>query len=197
MATIYPFRREAQRIEEETTSYVGMVVFLASWAIMFAGLLFAYGYLRLRAPHWPPVGFPRLPLALPSLATIVLLGSSVVLHLALQANRQEKFTEVRRYLLATVALGALFLVLQVSVWLSLWQEGLRLRSGTYGAAFYMLTIFHALHVLCGVGVLAWLGRLAKTQALGLRRHTTLLMASMFWHFVDVVWVAMFFTVYLL
>src|SRR3954466_5482578 len=73
MATVVELRPRAR---EDFTSSLGMLIVLASWAMMFAGLFFAYGYARSKALVWPPVGSPALPIALPALNTVVLLASS-------------------------------------------------------------------------------------------------------------------------
>src|SRR5262245_23024964 len=75
--------------EQATTGYLGMVVFLGSWAMMFAAVFFVYAVLRLRAPSWPPYGAARLPLGLPAVNTLVMLGSSLALHQALRGLRRE------------------------------------------------------------------------------------------------------------
>src|SRR5688572_24518481 len=73
MATVARLRPRAR---EEFTASLGMVIFLASWAMMFAALFFAYAVVRSRALSWPPPGIPALPVALPALNTLVLLASS-------------------------------------------------------------------------------------------------------------------------
>jgi cytochrome c oxidase subunit 3 len=172
-----------------------MVVFLGSWAMMFAAIFFAYAALRLRSPSWPPFGAIPLPLAIPTLNTLVLLASSGTLHLALRALRRHDIDLFRWWSLATLTLGTAFLALQLLVWLDLWESGLQLRSGVYGSIFYVMTAFHALHVVVGLGFLIWL------TAPALRRNARpfgtvpVKLASMFWHFVDVVWVLMFLAVY--
>ena len=76
------------RASEEYTSALGMTIFLASWAMMFCALFFAYGYTRTRASEWPPPELPRLPLALPAFNTVVLLASSVTFAWGLRVLRR-------------------------------------------------------------------------------------------------------------
>ena len=142
--------------ERQFTDHVGMIVFLASWAMMFGALFFLLAGLRLRAPTWPPPG-PRLPVLLPALATAVLAGSELVLMRVTAALRRREVGRIVPGLLATLALGLLFLGLQTITWVSVWNAGLRHDSGAYGSLFYCLTVFHALHVVVGLGLLA--GRL--------------------------------------
>jgi cytochrome c oxidase subunit III len=190
--TRFPVPEESRR-----TSFVGMVMALASWTMLFAALFFAYAVLRLHAPEWPPDGLAPLPKALPAANTLVLLASSVLLHFGTRAEAEEKPGAFRRGLLGTLALGSLFLALQLAVWIPLWRSGFRIDTGTYGSVFYALTVFHALHVLAGLVALAGLlpGALAGRYISG--RSSAVRLRAMFWHFVDAVWVVLFVAVYLL
>jgi cytochrome c oxidase subunit III len=167
----------------ERTSLLGMVMFMAAWAMLFAGLFFAYGILRLRATAWPPADLPRLPLALPSAATALLALSS----LALESARKSR--GVRRVALAA-ALGAGFLALQAIVWRDMILGGLRPPLGPYASVFFGLTAFHALHVVVGLGALGWMVVRGKVGALALR------LWALYWHMVGVIWAVMFVVVYL-
>lgn len=175
-----------------------MVMALASWTMLFVALFFSYAVLRLNAPAWPPDGLAPLPRALPFLNTLVLLASSALLHRGTRPEAEETPGMLRRALLGTMALGGLFLALQLAVWIPLWQRGFRIdNTGSYGSIFYGLTVFHALHVLAGLFALAVLlpGAFKGRHTSG--RSSAVRLSAMFWHFVDVVWVVMFVAVYLL
>src|SRR5512144_2951674 len=73
--------------EDEVTSYVGMVIFLGSWAMMFAALFFSYAVVRAHAPAWPPPDLPPLPIVLPGLNTLVIAASSAAVALGVRAHR--------------------------------------------------------------------------------------------------------------
>jgi heme/copper-type cytochrome/quinol oxidase subunit 3 len=178
----------------DTTSFVGMAIFLGAWAMTFAALFFAYFDVRIAARAWPDVAVTA-PLGLPALNTLVLVGSSVTLMLGLRAVRAADPAALRRWLVVTLALGTAFVALQVVVWRQLLGEGLRWDSGQYGSIFYLLTGFHALHVLVGlVGLLTLLpGALAGRFTV--QKHARVRNWAMFWHFVDAIWVVMFFTLY--
>jgi len=177
------------------TAYLGMVVFLASWTMMFAGLLFGYGLVRSRAPVWPPLDQPPLPLLLPGLNTAVAAGSSAALLVALRSFRGGRARTGARALALAAALGAAFLALQARVWAALWADGLHLDTGPYASAFYALTGFHALHVLVGVASLAWLAARAARRAYGPDHHLPVRLWSMYWHFVGAVWLVIYLAVY--
>jgi heme/copper-type cytochrome/quinol oxidase subunit 3 len=159
----------------ERTALMGMAIFVASWAMLFAALFFAYGLTRVRALAWPPADLPRLPLALPALATLLLASSSAALH--------------RRRTGLAAALSAVFLVAQAIVWRQMYLGGLRPDAGAYSSFFFTLTMFHALHVLVGLGALTWLA--LRPRPLSLRLWT------IYWHMVGIIWGAMFLLVYVI
>jgi heme/copper-type cytochrome/quinol oxidase subunit 3 len=97
-----------------------------------------------------------------------------------------------RALAATAALGTLFIVLQTVVWAGLWREGLVPSAGAFGSVFYAFTVFHALHVLVGLAAMAWLSFCAhrgEATRIGVR------LWGWYWHFVGVLWGALYLTVY--
>jgi cytochrome c oxidase subunit 3 len=195
MVDVVPIRHP--RRPKDVTAYVGMVIFLGGWAMMFAGLFFAYAIVRVKAESWPPPGENALPIALPLVNTLVLVASSVTLALSLKAARAARPLAVKWYLAASLALGALFCGMQFVVWRKLFLEGLKPDSGIYGSVFYGLTCFHALHVLVGLVGLCTLLPRALRGKFTVKDHTPIRMWGMYWHFVDVVWVLMFVTVYVI
>ena len=145
---------------------LGMAIFLGTWVMLFAALLLAYAVVRAQAPAWPPAGLPRLPRALPGLATLVLVASSVLLRTGWVGG-------------ATV-LGGVFVALQAILWRVALVAGLLPATGAYASVFYALTIFHALHVAVGMVLLAVL-----------RGATGLRLAALFWDFVTIAWVVIY------
>lgn len=195
--TVTPAPRSARSERaRETTALLGMTVFLASWAMLFASLFFAYGLLRARAPHWPPPDLPPPPRLLPALATLLLASSSLALHQARAAIRAGARAAPR--IAGAALLGAGFLAIQLAVWRGLSAAGLALASGSYASVFYGLTFFHALHVGVGVLALAWLAaRAARTGGTTISSSPTpLRLWSLYWHGVALVWGLMFVTLYL-
>jgi cytochrome c oxidase subunit III len=187
-------RYRLRRTDDEVTSYIGMVIFLGSWAMMFAALFFAYGMVRVRAPMWPPPDQPALPILVPGLNTAVIAGSSAAVALAVRAHALGRHRRASLGLALGAGLGALFLALQAVVWVGVWRAGLLPSGGPYPSVFYALTAFHALHVLVG---LAALGLLAiRAQAAQGATRSAVRLWGMFWHFVGVVWGAIYVAVYL-
>jgi cytochrome c oxidase subunit III len=194
MGTVVELRPHAK---EEFTSSLGMIIFLASWAMMFSALFFAYGFVRTQAVTWPPVGAPALPLGLPALNTVLIVISSFTFTHGLAALRRGKRGVFQQMVAVTFALGALFLGLQISVWISLAKAGLHFSTGIYGSVFYGLTTIHALHVVAGLLILLWVFLRSLRGTYSEHNHINVRLCTMFWHFVDAVWVLMFVTLYVL
>ena len=194
-ATITPIPSSRGTLSRDFTAYLGMVIGLIVFGMLFAALFFAYGVVRIDAPVWPPAGETRLPIALPFVNTMVLLASSASAFMAARAVRDRR--PAWRWLVETLVLGAVFLGLQFVVWRGVWLSGLRPSSGIYGSVFYALTAIHAVHVLAGmIALLVMLvPALRREGGLNERQRRAVGLCSMFWHFVDVVWVLMFFAVY--
>jgi cytochrome c oxidase subunit III len=171
---------------------VGVVVWLASELMFFAGLFAAYFTLRSINDPWPPAG-ADLPVARTAVATVVLVASSGVMHLAVVAAKRGDSRAACRWLGVTALMGAVFLGNQV---LEYAEAPFRIDEHSYGSAFYLMTGFHGLHVMGG---LVFIGAVAAVIAGRSRAPTpmTVEVCAYYWHFVDVVWVAMFATVYLL
>ena len=193
-APVLPIR---PAIERRRTSFVGMVMALASWTMLFASLFFAYAVLRLRADSWPPEGARALPKLLPGLNTLVLLASSVVLRFGIRPEAEDRPGALFSALKAAIALGSGFLALQFGVWVPLWRSGFTFASGIYGSVFYGLTTLHALHVAAGLVALACPLPAARRGAYLSGRQNAVRLTAMFWDYMDVIWLLMFVTIYLI
>src|SRR5579883_2433929 len=119
-------------VRKPFTSYIGMIIFLASWGMLFGSLFFSYALLRVESPLWPPPGILRLPRVLPGINTLILLASSFTIQAALQAARRNRSQAIVPYLLYTFGLGVIFLGLQLWIWRSVWLAGLHIDSALYG-----------------------------------------------------------------
>ena len=194
MGKVVPYR--PPRAREEATARIGMVIFLASWAMLFAALLLAYAFVRARSEAWPPPGLTRLPRLLPLANTVVLALSSACLEYGLREVRRARAQVLEHSLLATFVLGVLFLGLQALLWGVLARGGLRLDSGAYASVFYGLTWIHALHVAVGLVGLVRMARGAMAGEYNAVWHLPVRLWAMYWHFVGVVWVVMFVSIFL-
>lgn len=183
----------------QRTAVFGMTIFLASEAMLFAGLIAGYLVLRLSSSAWPEdPTLPALPILLTGINTVFLISSSVTYHAAEVAVKKGKSGLV--WLLVTVLLGSLFLGIQAYEWYHLYDHGEGIwfnRGGAYGSTFFVLTGFHGLHVFLGVMMIlfAFLRQLGGAYTAG--SHTYLVLTGMYWHFVDVVWLFLYTVLYLI
>ncbi len=178
---------------------LGMLLFITSEVMFFAGLFAAYFNVRASAPVWPPADMQDklhlFPFVLP--ATIILIASSGVVQLGVWSIRKGDRTGFTRGIALTLVMGIAFLVLQFSDYIVLYSEGLKLDSGAYGSTYYTLTGFHMAHVLAGTIMLAVVLYRGMTGQFSARHHDAVEATSLYWHFVDVVWIALFSILYLL
>ncbi len=181
--------------QDKTTSQVGMILALVSFTMMFAALFYSYGLLRIRSISWPPPGVPQAPIVVPSIITVLIGISSVALERGRKALAVGDLQRFGRYAIASMVLGGLFIGLQAGVWVQMWDAGLTLVVGPYASLFYFLTLFHALHVLAGLGLLLWMYVAVPRSASPVVRGSRAQLASMFWHFVGAIWVVIFTLVY--
>jgi cytochrome c oxidase subunit 3 len=180
-----------------SSSLLGMVLFIASEVMFFGGLFGAYFTLRTAAPQWPPPGTPELNKLYALGLTATLVSSSVTMQLGVFAIRRNDQKWLVRWLAVTLVLGALFLSGQGYEYHKLFTEGMTLRSGVFGSTFFTLTGFHGAHVFGGATFIVIVLLRARAGQFTARYHDTVEMASYYWHFVDVVWLGLVTTIYLL
>ena len=182
---------------------LGMLLFITSEVMFFGGLFAAYFSLRANAPQWPPVNpatqevfhLAIFPFVGP--ATVLLILSSVTCQVAVWGIRRDDRTAFLRAMTVTVVLGIIFLGMQIIDYTALGAEGLTLASGTYGTTYYTLTGFHGAHVFGGVIMLAVVLYRGMAGQFSSRHYDAVEAASLYWHFVDVVWILLFSLLYLL
>jgi cytochrome c oxidase subunit III len=180
-----------------SSSLLGMVLFIASEVMFFGGLFGAYFTIRGAAAQWPPEGTPRLETWYAAILTIVLVSSSVTMQLGVWAIRRNDQRKLVLWLAASLILGATFLAGQAYEYSTLIEEGMTLSSGVFGSTFFTLTGFHGAHVAGGAAFILIVLLRARSGQFTARYHDTVEMASYYWHFVDVVWLGLFSTIYLL
>jgi len=176
-----------------------MWIFIVTDALLFSGLLCAYGFLRMASVSPWPKQTEVFSIPFIALMTFILITSSATMGSAVGASKLGDRKATLRYLILTIIGGAAFLCCQAYEWTHLIHQGARLTSnpwGTpiFGAAFFVLTGFHGSHVLSGLIILIvtftrW--SLRKTPSQGVE------MAGLYWHFVDLVWIFLFPVLYLL
>ncbi len=190
-----PFR-ESPRPPVIDIARLGMVIFLGSETMLFAGFVAAFLVFRLGAPVWPPPFQPRLPVGVTGLNTAVLLLSGYTMWRALRAIRQGDRVGLTKGLVQTGLLGVTFLGVQGYEWWRLLEFGLTAPSGVYGGTFYALIGAHAVHVF---GAVIWLSIVLIWTARGwytAQSHTGLSVLAMYWTFVVALWPILYTLVYL-
>ncbi len=178
---------------------LGMMLFIASEVMFFAALFAAYFNAKATLPVFPPEGTEFLdPIGIPLIATIVLLVSSVTMQWGTSRIRKGDRTGLNRAVAVTLVLGLIFLVMQAyDYYVLITEDDFGIDSGVYGTLFYTLTGFHGAHVIGGViGLVVILSRGVAGQFTR-RHHVAVEAVHYYWHFVDVVWVLLFLTIYVL
>jgi heme/copper-type cytochrome/quinol oxidase subunit 3 len=175
---------------------LGVKLGIASEVMLFGAFFAAYFVVRSDAGVWPPesVGLERPEILLPALNTLFLVSSSVTMQLGVRAAGRNDRGRLLRWLAITLGLGFVFLCIQAYEYAT---NGFGLRDGTFGSTFYTLTGFHGGHVLVGLAFIAIVANRARRGLVSAERHTAVEAASYYWHFVDVVWLFLFSTVYVL
>jgi cytochrome c oxidase subunit 3 len=176
-----------------------MLLFIASEIMFFAALFGAYFNVKATAAAWPPEGTDFInPIPLPTIVTIILVSSSFTMQWGIWRIRKGDRKGMNRAIAVTILLGVIFLCLQVYDYYNLvTNENFGINSGVYGTLFYTMTGFHGAHVLGGViGMSVILSRGMQGQ-FSAKHHVAVEAVSAYWHFVDIVWVALFSTIYLL
>lgn len=186
---------------------VGTIVWLSSELMFFAGLFAMYFTLRGEASAEWATSTPLLNVPFALANTSILVASSFTAQAGVlaaeryQRRRTGPLWNVRswgmhEWFITTYIMGSLFIAGQVFEYTELIHEGLTISSSPYGSVFYLTTGFHGLHVLGGlIAMLFVLGRSFVAKKFGTVEATTTIVVSYYWHFVDVVWVALFFIIY--
>ena len=170
----------------------GFIIFLCSESVIFLAFFSGYAILKLSALNWLPPGVDGLEWRTPLINTAVLVSSSGTIVLAEHFKGKEKLWLFRVFWLLTMAMGSYFLYGQAVEWSGL-QFGFT--SGTFGGTFYLLTGFHGLHVATGIFLMGLM--LVKSFLPGnyVGGEQGVQATSLFWHFVDVIWIVLFLLIY--
>jgi len=168
----------------EGHSVWAMPIFIMAEALLFIGFFAAYWVMRLSAPEWPPAGTPEMPLFIPLIMTVLLVSSSMTIHFAEHKMEHNDNGGFLTWLVLTIILGATFLGMSGYEWSELFHEGFNPKTNAYSTSFFSITGFHGSHVLVGLGMFicvlipAFAGKMSKPLVKA---------TSMYWHFVDIVW----------
>jgi cytochrome c oxidase subunit 3 len=189
-----PEAHESSRIDRQT---LGILLFIVSEVMLFGAFFASYFFLRVVVDpaSWPPEEF-QLPKAVAGVNTAILVSSSFTMHFALEGIRRNNHAALKLGLVATWLLGATFLFIQINEYIHI---GFSARDGAFGSIFYGLTGLHGAHVFLGLALLtianirAFRGHFGPAAS----DHLGVEVPGIYWHFVDVMWIIVYTTVYIL
>jgi len=196
MSASYPpnVRLIAEEHEPRAVSngVLGMLLFVITEIMFFAGMISAFSIVRASSAIWPPPDQPRLPLEETAFNTLALLASGALLVWTQRRFAQHR-SSARVPLIASIALGTFFVVFQGFEWASMLAQGLTLTSSTLGSFFYLIVGMHGIHAIVAVGLLL---RIWKRLERGWLQPSQLASAAVFWYFVVAAWPVIYWQVYL-
>ena len=172
-----------------------MLLFIASEIMLFGSFFTIYFFVRVVADpaEWPPEGF-HLPVFVAGVNTVILLTSSFTMHWALQAIKRGSRAGLQAGLVLTLALGLTFLLTQIREYSRI---GFSPQDGAFGSVFYGLTGLHGAHVFVGLTLLTFATIRAFRGHFTAEDHWGVEIPGIYWHFVDVMWIVVYTTVYIL
>ena len=177
---------------------MGMWIFIIVVAMVFAATILGYIVVRLN-PHmqvpWRSSSDASLPYTL-LVSTLVLFASSATLHQCLKCAKRDDTKGCTRFASVTYWLGFLFVLLQGEAWWSMWMRHVNIDANLYAWTFYVLTALHVLHIIGGLFALGVVTRNANEGLYSAARHNGIVLCAMYWHSLDVIWVALYATLWL-
>jgi cytochrome c oxidase subunit 3 len=178
------------------TILVGIYLFLASEAMLFGSFFAAYYFARVAGDHgdaWPPEGM-KLPVYLALLNTIILVTSSFTVHWAMQSIKRDNRAGLISGLGLTFLLGLTFIVIQGREYTRL---GFAPKDNAFATTFFGLTGLHGLHVFVGLNLLLYAFIRSVRGHYSSKHHHGVEVPGIYWHFVDVMWIIVYVTVYVI
>lgn len=190
-----PPANQSSRVEPPV---LGMLLFIISEIMVFGAFFTAYFFIRVvQGEEWFPFDEFHLPKGIAGINTAILLSSSVTIHLALIAVRKGNRGAAKLWMTITTLLGAIFLGVQINEYRVLTHEGITPQAFAQGTIFYSLTGLHGAHVLIGLILLLMVTVRVYRGHFTPENHLGFEVPGIYWHFVDVMWVIVYSTVYLL
>jgi cytochrome c oxidase subunit 3 len=181
----------SSRVEAQ---FLGMMLFIISEVMLFGAFFTAYFFIRVASnADWPAAG-EELPKLIAGVNTAILISSSFTMHWALEGARNENRNALRAGILTTFLLGLTFLTVQVNEYVHI---GFAPHDNAQGTIFYGLTGLHGAHVFIGLTLLAFATIRAFRGHFTAKEHRGIEVPGIYWHFVDVMWIFVYSTVYLL
>ncbi len=180
---------------DRDVSQLGMLIALGSWTILFTTLFFGYIVLRVQAAGWYYPRLNELPFRYAFINTLIILTASFSYDRGVRAAKSRSMEGLRNQLVITLGLGVFFLLMQMTLWTILTKDGLTVRSSTAGSLIYLLTGFHAVHIVGGLTALSWVLFQVFKGKVTVDQYLSVDLVGYFWHFLAAVWVIMFITIF--
>lgn len=186
-----PEAHNSSTVDRQT---LGMLLFIISEIMVFGGFFTAYFFIRIvNGNPWPAEG-EELPKLIAGFNTLVLLSSSLTMHWALEAAKRGNRRAMKVGMLATLLLGSAFLAIQINEY---WHLGFAPYNSAQASVFYGLTGLHGAHVFVGLTLLLFTTIRVFKGHFSPESHRGIEVPGIYWHFVDVMWVIVYTTVYLI
>jgi cytochrome c oxidase subunit 3 len=186
-----PPAHQSSRVKPQ---FLGMYLFIISEVMVFGAFFTAYFFIRVvTGAQWPAAG-TELPKLIAGVNTCILVSSSFTIHWALECARKGNRFGLQAGMLTTFLLGATFLFIQVNEYVHI---GFSPQDSAQGTIFYGLTGLHGAHVFIGLTLLAMVTVRAFRGHFTPEEHTGMEVPGIYWHFVDVMWIIVYSSVYLL
>jgi cytochrome c oxidase subunit III len=186
-----PLANQSSRVDAQ---FLGMLLFIISEIMLFGSFFTAYFFIRVVGhADWPAHG-EHIPVAIAGVNTAILISSSFTMHWALEGARNENRRAMRVGLLTTFLLGLTFLTVQLNEYV---HVGFAPHDNAQGTIFYGLTGLHGAHVFVGLNLLAFATIRAFRGHFSAKEHRGVEVPGIYWHFVDVMWIVVYSTIYVL
>ncbi len=186
-----PEANQSSRIDAPT---LGMLLFIISEIMLFGAFFTAYFFIRVvAADQWPAAG-EELPKIIAGVNTAILISSSFTMHWALEGARNENRRALKAGILTTLLLGLTFLTIQINEYV---HVGFAISENAQSTIFYGLTGLHGAHVFVGLTLLLFVTIRAFRGHFTGKEHRGIEVPGIYWHFVDVMWIIVYSTVYIL
>lgn len=177
---------------------IAMVITLVSFTMLFAVFFLGYAIFRFNAQEWPPMGMDKVGLGIPSLSTLIIVLSSVSLVIVEGAIKQGDKKKAKYIGLISLILGFGFIGSQFTLWESLRDRGIFQGTGIYASLIYGFTWTHVGHMVLAVILKLWLvAKVFRVPELKELKENVVKNISAFWHFLGVIWVLIYVTLFVL
>src|SRR3989338_4500134 len=185
------------------SSKLGLWLFLVTEVLLFGGLFVVYIIFRALHPETFLEAHHHLNKIMGSINTVVLICSSLTMAMAVDKSKQGHAIQANRYLLVTIACGAIFMVIKYFEYTHKFHEGLLPgihftnetmtdpHAPLFFSIYFMMTGLHGIHVLVGMGLMVWIFLRSRKREFGPSYYTPVEMVGLYWHLVDLIWIYLF------